>query len=202
MISLILLVSLSIVHGSVPPVKRAADHAHHHHHHGGHHGHVVRYENHNHPVGPHKCKERKEKKCVKVPHHHPHDECEVVVDIVYIEECEQVVSTHCQQEFTVVHHEAHVVGHDSHVVGHHGHGYHHKRDADHVGYTHGPKCHDKHHEHCHKVPKDHSHKICKTIVDTTETEECDDIVTTHCEIDETNKFHESHVVGHNSPIVY
>ena len=168
-----------------------------------HHGHVVGYVNHNHPVGPHKCKDRKEKQCHKIPHHAAHDDCEVIVDVTYIEECEHIVSTHCHEDHTKVHHESHVVGHDSHVVAHEHYG---KRDADHHhhhhAYSHGPKCHDKVDNHCYKVPKDHSHKKCKTTVDTTTTEECADITTTLCEYDGVHKHKEAHILGHETYVQY
>ena len=179
--------------------KRDADPEHHNH--GHHHGyHHVRYENHNHPVGPHKCKDITQQVCTKIPHHNAKDVCEVIVDVTYIEECEDVISTHCHEDYTEVHHESHVVGHDTHVVGHHGY---HRRDADnhHHHHHHGPKCHDKHHSQCHKVPKDHSHKVCNTLVSTTTTEECKNIATAHCEYDDTHSHKEAHVIGHHSLLV-
>merc|ERR1711862_61733 len=39
--------------------------------------------------------------------------------------------------------------------------------VDTLGYSHGPKCHDKKDKQCHKIPKSQKHKECKKIVDTT-----------------------------------
>merc|ERR1712071_401381 len=87
--------------------------------------------------GPH-CHDKKEHQCHKKPKHQEHEECyvdyDIVVDVTYIEECEYVVITHCEEEHEQVFHNSHIVGHESEVVGeyHHGHeGY------GHGGYGHG-----------------------------------------------------------------
>merc|ERR1711982_90052 len=143
---------------------------------------------------PH-CHDKKDHQCHKIPKQSEHDEChveyDIVVDVTYIEECEYVVTTHCKEEHQQVHHSSHVVGHDSQVVGvhHSGHSYggYHKRDADagSHGYSSGPHCEDKKEKQCHKHPKENSRKIpkqiCKKVVDTTYIEECEEIITTHCE---------------------
>merc|ERR1739838_627793 len=183
---LVLLLSTSLVYGAVAPVKREADPAHH-----------------GYSSGPH-CYDKKDHKCHKTPKHQEHDECEHIVDTTYIEECEYVTHTHCQEEHTQVHHSSHVVGHDSHVEHHGSYGYggHHKREAEagHEGYFSGPKCHDKKDKQCHKIPKHQNHKECKKIVDTTYIEECEEIVHTHCEEEHKQVHHSSHVVGHDSHV--
>merc|ERR1712106_109905 len=130
---LVLLISASAVFGAASPA-------------GGSHGYSS---------GP-QCHDKKDHNCHKIPKQSAHDEChveyDVVVDVTYIEECEYVVTTHCQEEHQQVHHSSHVVGHDSQVVGvHHGghsHGGYHKRAAE-AG--------------SHKHPKENSRKIPKQI---------------------------------------
>jgi len=169
---------------------------------------------HGYSSGPH-CHDKKDHQCHKIPKHSEHDEChveyDVVVDVTYIEECEYVVTTHCKEEHQQVHHSSHVVGHDSQVVGvhHSGHSYggYHKRDADagSHGYSSGPHCEDKKDKQCHKHPKENSRKIpkqiCKKVVDTTYIEECEEIITTHCEETHEKVHHSTHVVGHDSKVV-
>ena len=189
---LVLLLSTSLVYGAVSPAKREADPAHH-----------------GYSSGP-RCHDKKDHQCHKIPKHQEHDECEHIVDTTYIEECEYVTHTHCEEEHTEVHHESHVVGHDSHVEHHgsYGHGGYHKREADaeaahdgySQGYSHGPKCHDKKDKQCHKIPKSQKHKECKKIVDTTYIEECEEVVHTHCEEEHKEVHHSSHVVGHDSHV--
>ena len=91
------------------------------------------------------------------------------------------------------------MGHDSHVVSHGHGGYHGKREAEaeaepgYGGYSHGhssgPRCHNNVQKQCHKVPQQHNRQVCHqeydTIVDTTYIEQCQDIVTQHCQ--ETHK---------------
>ena len=68
-------------------------------------------------------------KCHDVYHEECHEEYDVVVDTTYIEECQDIVTQHCQQTSQQVHHSSAVVGHNSHVVGYTG-GHHGKREAD------------------------------------------------------------------------
>merc|ERR1712106_738134 len=96
-----------------------------------------------------------------------HEEYDVIVDTTYIEECQDIVTQHCQETSQQVHHSSAVVGHDSQVVshGHAGHGYG-KRDADaeaQPGYSTGPQCHAKKDRQCHKKPVQNSRKIPKTV---------------------------------------
>merc|ERR1711942_495097 len=73
------------------------------------------------------------------------------------------------------------------------------------GYSSGPHCHDKKDHQCHKLPKENSRKIpkqiCKKVVDTTYIEECEEIITTHCEETHEKVHHSTHVVGHDSKVV-
>merc|ERR1712033_150603 len=59
---------------------------------------------------------------------------------------------------------------------------------------------------CHKIPEHKSHKVprpvCKTVVDTTYIEECEDIVTEHCEEVHQQVHHSSQVVGHDSQVIH
>merc|ERR1712106_1270594 len=96
-----------------------------------------------------------------------HEEYDVIVDTTYIEECQDIVTQHCQETSQKVHHSSAVVGHDSQVVshGHAGHGYG-KRDADaeaQPGYSTGPQCHAKKDRQCHKKPVQNSRKIPRTV---------------------------------------
>merc|ERR1739848_845461 len=94
--------------------------------------------------GPH-CQQHVEKQCHKVPQQHNRQECheeyDVVVDTTYIEKCQDIVTQHCQETHTKVHHSSAVVGHDSHVVSHGHGGYHGKMEAEaepgYGGYSHG-----------------------------------------------------------------
>merc|ERR1712234_88274 len=95
---------------------------------------------HGYSSGPH-CHDKKDHKCHKIPKQSAHDEChteyDIVVDVTYIEECEHVVTTHCEEEHQQVHHSSHVVG-----VHHSGHyGRYHKREAEagSHGYSSGPR---------------------------------------------------------------
>merc|ERR1711915_590197 len=47
-----------------------------------------------------------------------HEKYDVVVDTTYIEECQDIITTHCQETSQQVHHSSAVVGHDSKVVAH------------------------------------------------------------------------------------
>merc|ERR1712098_444817 len=147
-----------------------------------------------------------------------HEEYDVVVDTTYIEECQDTITTHCHETSQQVHHSSAVVGHDSKVVdgGYGGYGGYGKREAEAEAkadakaeagktYSTGPKCQDKKDRQCHKIPKQNSRKIprkaCKTIVDTTYIEQCQDIITTHCEEVHQKVSHSSAVVGHDSKVV-
>merc|ERR1711892_1502640 len=136
-----------------------------------------------------------------------HTEYDVVVDTTYVEECQDIVTQHCQETHQQVHHSSAVVGHDSQVVSH-GHAGYGKRDAEaeaKPGYSSGPQCHDKKDRQCHKKPVQNERKVprpvCKTIVDTTYIEECEETFTTQCHTATTQVHHSSAVVGHDSQVV-
>merc|ERR1712014_184069 len=133
-----------------------------------------------------------------------HEEYDVVVDTTYIEECQDIITTHCEETSQQVHHSSAVVGHDSQVVahGHAGYGYG-KREAEaEPGYSTVPQCHDKKDRQCHKKPVQNERKVprpvCKTIVDTTNIEECEEIFTTQCQTSHTQVHHTADLVGHHT----
>merc|ERR1712170_60321 len=101
-----------------------------------------------------------------------HEEHGVVVDTTYIEECQDIVTQHCEEVHQQVHHSSAVVGHDSQVVahGHTGYGYG-KREAE-PGYSTGPKCHAKKDRQCHKKPVQNSRKIPRQVCVPVAREEC------------------------------
>ena len=163
--------------------------------------------------GP-KCQKNVERQCQKKPIQKEREECheefDVEINTTYTEECEEVVTKHCEEVHTQVHHSSAVVGHDTKVVGRVGgysHGGHGKREAGHEGYGHstGPKCHESVEKKCHKIPTHEAKKIprpvCKTLVDTTYIEECQDIVTEHCQEVSQQVHHSSAVVGHDSQLI-
>merc|ERR1739838_480614 len=196
---LVLLLSTSLVYGAATPEAEPS--------------HVGQHS------GPH-CHDKKDHQCHKKPKQQEHEEChvdyDIIVDVTYIEECEYVVITHCEEEHEQVYHNSHIVGHESEVVGeyHHGHegyghggyghggygqGGYHKRSAD-PGHEH--HCEDKKEQQCHKHPKENSRKIpkqtCKKIVDTIYIEECEERIYTHCEETHERGHHSTRVVGHES----
>merc|ERR1739840_84390 len=70
-----------------------------------------------------------------------HEEYDTIVDTTYTEQCQDIVTQHCNSVSQKVHHSSAVVGHDSQVVSH-GHGYG-KREAEAepgYGYSSGPQC--------------------------------------------------------------
>jgi len=142
-----------------------------------------------------------------------HEEYDVVVDTTYVEECQDIVTQHCQETSQQVHHSSAVVGHDSQVVSH-GHVGYHKREAEakaeaEPGYGHkqhnNKQCFSKPHKQCHQKPVHNQRQECHeeydVIVDTTYIEECQDIITTHCEETSQQVHHSSAVVGHDSQVV-
>merc|ERR1712066_1025575 len=142
--------------------------------------------------GPH-CHDKKEHQCHKKPKQQEHEECyvdyDIIVDVTYVEECEYVVITHCEEEHEQVYHNSHIIEGQSEVVDAHHESYegdYHKRSAnpgDH-GHSSGPYCEDKKEKQCHKHPKENTRKIpkqtCKKIVDTIYIEECEERIHTVC----------------------
>ena len=80
-----------------------------------------------------------EKQCHQKPIQNERQECheefDIQIHVTYLEECEEVVTQHCQEVTRQVHHSSQVVGHDSQVLSH-GHGgyssssHHGKREAE------------------------------------------------------------------------
>merc|ERR1712168_1703808 len=101
-----------------------------------------------------------------------HEEYDVVVDTTYIEECQDIITTYCEETSQQVHHSSVVVGHDSQVVahGHAGYGYG-KREAE-PGYSTGPQCHDKKDRQCHKRPVQNERKVPRQVCVPVAREEC------------------------------
>merc|ERR1711970_1108821 len=130
--------------------KRAADPLHRHNHHNN-----------------LQCFSKPHKQCHQKPVQNQRQECheeyDVIVDTTYIEECQDIITTHCQETSQQVHHSSAVVGHDSQVVahGHTGYGYG-KREAE-PGYSTGPQCHDKKDRQCAKRPVQNERKIPRTV---------------------------------------
>ena len=137
-----------------------------------------------------------------------HQEYDTIVDTTYTQQCQDIVTQHCNSVSQQVHQSSAVVGHDSQVIkgGHYG-----KREAEaeaepgYGGYSSGPQCQQKVDRQCHKVPKQNSRKVprpvCKTIVDTTYIEECENTFTTECQQSHTQVHHSSAVVGHDSQVI-
>jgi hypothetical protein len=137
-----------------------------------------------------------------------HEEYDTIVDTTYIEECQDIVTKHCNSVSKQVHHSSAVVGHDTQVVAH---GHHGKREAEadaeagHHGYSTGPQCQEHVERQCHKVPQQHERKVarpvCQTVVDTTYVEECQNTFTTECSQTHTQVHHSAAVVGHDTHVV-
>merc|ERR1711930_1640 len=136
-----------------------------------------------------------------------HEEYDVVVDTTYIEECADIVTQHCSETSKQVHHSSAIVGHDSQLI--HG-GHYAKRDAEaEPGYGYAPhnnlQCFSKPHKQCHQRPVQNQRQVCHeeydTIVDTTYIEQCQDIVTQHCQQVSKQVHHSSAVVGHDTQVV-
>ena len=162
--------------------------------------------------GPH-CHDKKEHQCHKKPKQQEHEECyvdyDIIVDVTYVEECEYVVITHCEEEHEQVYHNSHIIEGQSEVVdAHHEHygGDYHKRSAQPGEDLHaGHQCHDKKEQQCHKHPKENTRKIpkqtCKKIVDTIYIEECEERIYTHCEETHERGHHSTRVVDHHSKVI-
>merc|ERR1719282_466232 len=143
--------------------------------HGGHHGGYAKREAEAEPgygYQPHnnlQCFSKPHKQCHQKPIQNQRQECheeyDVIVDTTYIEECQDIVTQHCSQTHTQVHHSSAVVGHDSHVVSHGHSGYHGKREAEpgYGGYSSGPHCKQNVQKQCHKVPHQNSRKIPRQV---------------------------------------
>ena len=129
--------------------------------------------------GP-QCTDQTERKCKKIPKTEQRQECHEeqgeVLDTDYVEECEDIITTHCEEFSQQVH--------DSYHIGYSGYGQVLLETRPGQVYSTVPKCEDKINKQCRKVPKKKSqiipHKVCNTIVDTTIVEECEDIITTNC----------------------
>merc|ERR1739845_307829 len=137
--------------------------------------------------GPH-CHDKKDHQCHKKPKQQEHEECyvdyDIIVDVTYIEECEYVVITHCNEEHEQVYHNSHIVKGESEVV-----------DAHHEDYA--GDYHKRPKENTRKIPK----QTCKKIVDTIYIEECEERIYTHCEESHERGHHSTRVVDHHSKVI-
>merc|ERR1712106_265631 len=196
---LVLVLSSALVHGGAVPGH--SDNG------------VIEHQQHE---GPH-CHNKKDQVCHKKPKHSEHEECyvdyEIILDVTYIESCEYIKSTHCEEEAQTVLHSSQIVGQDSKVVdyyqkGHHGSEKYYKRSAEpskyarHGGYSTPHKCHDKMEKQCKKDPVADTKKIpktiCKKIVNTIFIEECEEIIRTVCDESHEQYFSSQHIAGHES----
>merc|ERR1712098_125564 len=96
-----------------------------------------------------------------------HQEYDTVVDTTYTQQCQDIVTKHCQSTHKQVHHSSAVVGHDSKVVsGGYGYG---KRDAEAEpgygshGYSSGPQCQQHVEKQCQKVPHQTQRQIPRQV---------------------------------------
>eukprot|EP00091_Calanus_sinicus_P019104 TRINITY_DN4641_c0_g1_i1.p1 TRINITY_DN4641_c0_g1~~TRINITY_DN4641_c0_g1_i1.p1 ORF type:complete len:230 (+),score=54.26 TRINITY_DN4641_c0_g1_i1:101-691(+) len=129
--------------------------------------------------GP-QCMDKTERKCKKIPKTEQREECHEeqseVLDTEYVEECEDVITTRCEEFSQQVH--------DSYHIGYSGYGQVLLQNRPGQIYSTVPKCEEIISKQCKKVPKEKSqtipHKVCNTVVDTTIIEECQDIITTNC----------------------
>ena len=69
----------------------------------------------------------------------------------------------------------------------------------------GPKCVPSVAKHCHRTPQISSSKVprpvCRTVVDTTTVEECEDLVTSTCEETSQQIIHSSNVVAADTQVL-
>merc|ERR1712105_577652 len=94
-----------------------------------------------------------------------HEEYDTIVDTTYTEQCQDIVTQHCNSVSQKVHHSSAVVGHDSQVISH-GHGYG-KRDVEaepgYGGYSSGPQCQQKVDRQCQQVPQQVSRQVPRQV---------------------------------------
>merc|ERR1711970_210505 len=136
-----------------------------------------------------------------------HAEYDTIVDTSYVEECQDIVTQKCHQVSQQVHHSSAVVGHNSQVIGVGHRGHYAKREANpgHSDPHNHLQCFSKPNKECHQKPVQDEHEECHVehdvIVDTTYIEECEEVITTHCEHDSLAVKHHSQIVGHDSQVV-
>merc|ERR1712066_66366 len=99
-----------------------------------------------------------------------HEEYDTIVDTTYTEECQDIVTQHCNSVSKQVHHSSAVVGHDTHVVAH-GHGYG-KREAEPAGYGSAPVCKEHVERQCHQVPQHLERKVPRQVCHSEPRQQC------------------------------
>ena len=149
-----------------------------------------------------KCHEETRKKCEKVPKKVENEVCEdtvdTFVDVVYMEECEYIDTHYCHEQ-----HERVVPSTDAKtgisVVEASS-----EEDKKLVEIS-GPDCHTRRIKQCHQKPieslRDSPNKVCETVVDTTYTEECKDVVIVHCDEVRYKVQQSSSIVGQESRLL-
>merc|ERR1711915_124536 len=80
------ILSVSLAYGAVAPAKREAE--------------AEAKPGQSYSTGP-KCHDKKDRQCQKIPKQNQRQECheeyDVVVDTTYIEECQDIITTHCHE---------------------------------------------------------------------------------------------------------
>ena len=99
-----------------------------------------------------------------------HQEYDTVVDTTYTQQCQDIVTQHCNSVSQQVHHSSAVVGHDTHVVAH-GHGYG-KRSAEPAGYGSAPVCKEHVERQCHQVPQHVERKVLRPVCHSEPRQQC------------------------------
>ena len=108
--------------------------------------------------GPH-CYNELETKCIKVPKDIEETECDLILDITYVEECDHKVITRCEEESTKIVKDKK----DTH-------------DSDH-----NTKCYNTKEKDCIRIPKEDVHEECKNFVRTVYEEECHEVEKPRCD---------------------
>merc|ERR1712055_1079498 len=92
-----------------------------------------------HYTGP-QCQDKQEQECHKHPHENsrkiPKTTCKKIVDTIYIEECEEIIHTVCEESHEQYHHSQHVADHESAVVAGSA-GFHEEHHGESYGHGHG-----------------------------------------------------------------
>merc|ERR1712106_441775 len=147
--------------------------------------------------GP-QCTDEKQRKCKKIPQSEEREECheelEEVLDTQYVEECQDIATTHCEEFSQTVH--------GSYHLGYSGHGQVLLETEPGQIFSSAPKCEEKLQKQCTKVPKQEPHtaprKVCNTVVYESILEECEDIIVTNCFEIHKQLFREVRIIGTDS----
>ena len=93
-----------------------------------------------------------------------HEEFDTIVDTNYIQDCQDIVTHHCEQISTRVQHTSAIVGQESYLASE-GHGYQKRESEARPGYeyTSEPQCHAKKNTQCQKKPVQTSRQIPRQV---------------------------------------